>query len=662
MKEAKTALKIVLPFIVGIILSIELNVSFVVAFTLWGTFLLALLFTLHDGVKLYALRFFTGMLFIITFLMSGALAGALVNISNTINHYSHSFLPGDHLLIKIEEYSEGKNDFDKIIANVASIYNHKREKSTEGKLLVYIRKNAGEFGVGDKLLIKPSLQQIENKNNPGEFDQEKFWKNKDILHTAFLSKDGIISSEKGYSFSTFWVNLRSYLKQELSRKVNTEQYELATALSLGDKSLLSRERSSAFANAGAMHVLAVSGLHVGILLGIIQWICFRTPFLRKKSLSIVISIIAIWSFAFLTGLSPSVFRAALMFSILAVGQLFGMKFFSINSLLISALFLLIIDPFYLYDMGFQLSYLAMLGITFFYNSIRNLVDFRYKLFNWLWSGTALGIAAQIGTIPISLYYFHQFPNYFLITNIGLIVLSGIALGSVLFFFVVHAVPFIGDWAGELINFIFFTLIAFVDGVNMLPATVAKGFSLSFSQVIVAYGLIFGIWIVYKQTNFRKWLVISSAIFVFGLTLVISRFSNLNEKELIVFNHKYPVILVKERQELFCFYDVRCDPSNLPFLTQGYQQKKGGKVNYLPIKNSDTTKIISLSTSSTVARLKCTSNSYELEWNKKNVFIPVANSFKVKNKEAIIVCGYWSRFLGIDHIDFDCKSGAFRSNT
>src|SRR5690554_5649590 len=246
--------------------------------------------------------------------------------------------------------------------------------------------------------------------------------------------------------------------------------------------------------------------------------------------------ISLWCFAFLTGMSASVVRAVMMFSIMGFGQLMGKKFFGLHAIFASALLLLIFNPLVLFDIGFQLSYLAVLGISLFYQPIVKLFTSSHKIINWFWQGTVIGIAAQIGTVPISLIYFNQFPNYFLLTNIGLLVLAFIAFIGVLVLFISHLIPMLVDALSYLVNLIFDILTYFITWINSLPGEVSTGFTPHILQVALLYiAILFSLY-QWQKGNFKKFIFTVLFLFVLSVSLIYNRENNKFKKELIVLNH------------------------------------------------------------------------------------------------------------------------------
>lgn len=643
MKTARTALKLTLPFILGILIGDWLQMPFIIALTIWTTAFLSLLVLVYSGRLLSYFRKWIGVAMMITFFTSGMLSMSTYLPTYDDQHYSHHLLPGDQLLLKVDDFQQGNGNYDKVIGELVYRIYGKQKQPITGKLLCYINTEDEKLNIGDQLLLKATLQPIESSNNPGGFDQAKFWKYKQIYHMAFATKNNYKLVQKDYEFNTFWANLRATFITQLEERLTGRNKGLAVALAMGQKSLLEKETNTAFANAGAMHVLAVSGLHVGILMGIVQWICFQFAFLRKRNTYILIGIIVVWSFAFLTGGSPSVLRAALMFSLLAFGQLKGVSFFSLNSLIFAALFLLILNPLYLFNIGFQLSFLAMLGISLFYKSIQGLLFIKNKIIRWFWQGTALGIAAQIGTLPLTLYYFNQFPNYFILSNIGLMVFAFLALAAVILFLITYAIPYVSDVVAWITDTIFSLLHEFIDFINTLPVPVSQGFKIYLWQVLLAYGLILILWWAHKEKKFTIWKYTAMALFVVALVLVFQRTQNWSENRFIVFNDRYQIVLYKEGQKIVVFYDqaAKGKEDKIAFIADGYQRAVGGELSYHVMPSFSAPKnALAVQTENLKFTIAAHRDGNVIKFPERQFFLPKSNKEIHADTDFIVIDGKW----------------------
>jgi competence protein ComEC len=563
-------------FIAGIIAQYWLDFSWYILLTSWLSAIVLLLVAIIQRRSTLPYHRLLGAIVLVVFFLSGELSLGIRTPGFFEHHFSNRHLPGDHLIIQLVEVSEGK--FYKGIAEVKGIGNRTNYQSATGKMLVF---SSEPIATGDVYITALTPVPITNSNNPGEFDAQHYWRMKGIEHRLFVDNRSWVKLYSFPSVSGFFESIRAYFKQKLNEVLPAELAGLTSALALGDKSQLSMEQRTSFANAGAMHVLAVSGLHVGILLAILQWMFFQIPFLRHRNAYIVCALIIVWLFALLTGLAPSVFRATLMFSMLGVGHLLGRRFFSLNAILVSALFILMLDGSALFDIGFQLSYLAILGISLFFQPVQSILHLPHKWLRYIWDGVAVGIAAQIGTLPISLYYFHQFPNYFVLTNIGLLLLSGIALGVVLLFFLTHFIPYVSDLVTWVMELVFLTIIGFITWIDSLPNAVSRGFHIDLHEVLIAYSLIGLVYYFMIQGKWRPFLAATTSLTAFALFIVYFKTDNLGLNELVVFNHKKPLLLYRTNGVNHVIYTDESpqELERMQHLVQGYQQFYEGEVQY-----------------------------------------------------------------------------------
>lgn len=632
-------LRMTVLFIIGIVAQNYFVFNSFILLSIWlGLFVLLLVVSLEKSSRFLFQRVISLQLYAL-FFIGGMLALGSSSPGFYKSHYSQQFLPGDQVVARVTEYKEGQNNYDKALLEVEQIISGITIKRVDGTLLSYIQKGNSSLASGTVILFKPQVSPILNKGNPGEFDAEKYWKTKGVSDIVFLRNNQFLPLEKNPTAEPFFDRLRGYLKHQLTTRLSADASGLAAALSLGDKGGLNQEIRENFSNAGAMHVLAVSGLHVGILLAIVQWIFFQVKFLRRRNVYVLCAIVILWFFALLTGLAPSVFRATVMFSVLGFGQLLGKRFFSLNALLVSALFLLMLDAKMLFDIGFQLSYLALLGITFFFQPISNLWIIKNKWLNKLWEGTALGLAAQIGTIPVSLYYFHQFPNYFILTNLGLILVSGIALGSVLLFFVISKIPILSDILVQVMEVIFTSMKWFVKGIDQLPFSVARGFSLSLWEVLLAYGAIAFLIYAYQTQKIRLWY--ASLIVAFacaGNFLFVSHTSEYS-KEVIVFNSPSPLVLYKQDGKNYFFHTEKEQEGlkKLDFIVSSYEKKYSGVSTFVFI---DKDSLVELrKDNKTYITLEHTNNALFIKKAQKSCLLPLSDDF-YNSDNTVIFAGSW----------------------
>jgi len=303
--------------------------------------------------------------------------------------------------------------------NIKKVFDGLVWEEMKGEVLIYHRSEGG-LSSGDLILISGSPQKIQGPTNPFEFDYRKFMLNQQISHQHFIGdRFEKLGNFEENPIETFFIHVRSEILEGMDSLIHdSKANQIAKAILLGQKKNLDKEVSEAYVTAGAMHILAVSGLHVGIVYGF--FFLFVKPYrlkVKKRVLYLSLIILLIWGYALLTGMSPSVMRAATMFSLMALAQMKSRNPSIFNAIALSALILLMYDPFLIYAVGFQLSYLALIGILVIQPMLVKLWIPTNKILDYIWQITTVSFAAQLSTFPISAYYFHVFPTYFAIANL-----------------------------------------------------------------------------------------------------------------------------------------------------------------------------------------------------------------------------------------------------
>ncbi len=411
-------------------------------------------------------------------------------------HFENCLSASDATFLKVgvDELPQEKERTMKFIARVDAAINQGEWTPTQGKVLVYLQKDsaARALHIGDELMIHARCVEMEGPKNPGGFDYRAYMRMKQVHHQIYARS----SDWKRIRMGGGWFRqIRGWQQQAVHRLsmlgMGEKEHAVLSALLLGSKQDLDRSQVDAFAKAGAMHVLAVSGLHVGIVYLLLSFAL--KPLLRLNGGAAwvaVISVLVLWGYAALTGLSASVSRSATMFTFLACREQLNRKGHVLNTLVASAFFLLCVDPFLLVDVGFQLSYLAVTGIVLLQPKINGWWRPKRAILQWTWSLMSVSIAAQLATAPIALYYFHQFPNYFLLTNLlvipaaSVILPAGIALLAVSWFKPL-AEPI--TWG---LNLLLRLLNDATEWIASLPFASTEGFDLSVPEVVMLYLFLF----------------------------------------------------------------------------------------------------------------------------------------------------------------------------
>lgn len=444
---------------------------------------------------------------------------------------------------------------------------------------------------GNRIAFRTKLNDFIPDPNPGSFDAPGYYKHHGFLGYGFIPESRLINLGPSGGIRAYFTRWQQYLAQKIDRYFPEKQSAIAKALILGDKSSLDNEATSSFSNTGAMHILAVSGLHVGILLYILRFLLARTYRVLSKQKTIFLAILLIWIFALLTGGSSSVLRSTVMFSILSIGELLFRRQQAINGLLLSAILLLSYNMDYLYDVGFQLSYTALAGIFLFLPSIQAIFTPNNTILQWLWKGSAAGLAATFATAPLMLYHFHQFPNYFLLSNVVVMLFGFPLLLTLVIFLLLNGIPvlkwvpiFAGLW---LISF----LLSGIHWINTIPGAVSTGFQVSGFQLIIIY-LLLSLLIGNIQVRYIKsltWI----GILAWGFVLSIHRTHLIQEQKVVILSANNLACIFKNGEKLYFLYDERISPKKRDRMLTNYEKFSGSQCfqrislkhhNYLQMAN------------------------------------------------------------------------------
>ena len=414
------------PFIAGILICYGLNFAelyFVWSFSTTIVFLLLFIIRyLYISIKVYHYKYIIGLLlYLLSFLLGGLHCIHFYSLGK-INYFANK--SGRFLKIKVDNEPEQSHLLLRFTASVLEVSDGHKKYQSEGKVLVTLQVDTVKkimISYGDILLIPTIYTKVNSPVNPGEFDFRSWLAHKDIYHQLFLGKDQLLnlSQNRGNPIICFALKLRqqqiTYYRKLLK---DDEAFAVASTLILGYRADLSPETMAAYSRTGTIHALSVSGMHVGIIYLVIEW---ALSFLnRKKSwriIKVVLVLTLIWFYTLLTGCSASVLRSAIMLSVFATAKAFRRNTNSYNILAFSAFCLLLYDPFLIWDVGFQLSFLAVFGLIYLQPAINSWFYFKSALLTRFWSMISLSLAAQMTTFPLSIYYFHQFPVYFIISNL-----------------------------------------------------------------------------------------------------------------------------------------------------------------------------------------------------------------------------------------------------
>ena len=575
-------LRVVIFFILGILSGINLPgyASYVVAGIIVSGISLTILMYKKQAMLL-KFNYLYGSTLSLIFLFFGYLFVIKSTASNNVNHLLNKD-GGSYYTAIIVSDPQIKGNFLRFKIEVQRVKDSTWYNSS-GVVLAYLRLPMNyKPGYGDNLLIKGFPQRVAPPLNPEEFNYRRYLAHNKIYHQHFINSNDILllTPATGFSLRGISIKARNYLEKKLTHFIpQPEELAVAKALILGQKEDLDNNTREVYAKAGAMHVLAVSGLHVGIiyivLLGLLKQ---KQGRVTNPVLVAAIVIPALWAYAFITGLSPSVLRAVTMFSFLALAQVLNRRSASLNTLAMSAFILLLVNPYMIMAVGFQLSYIAVAGIIFLFPVFERWLNPSNPILRFIWQITALSMAAQLVTAPLSAFYFHRFPTFFLFTNLMvipaaiLIVWGGMALltlGSVS--------ATLGVILGKILAMIIWLLNQVLHWLAGLPLADINDLVPTMIETWILYGLIIFIFLFFTTRKWGFYWLTLGLLSVFCFNFVYYEVRSHKLKQLVFYsvNRSWGIDFIEDRQYYFLADSMLlADVDKIEYQITPYRLKNG----------------------------------------------------------------------------------------
>lgn len=533
-------LRLIVPFIAGILLQRHTGAA---AIAYW--FLLAVgaagsvLFLYLPSFTRFRNYKWAGLLMHALLLATGALVSWYNDARHQHGWIGHPAGSEAGLLVTLDEPLHKKAASYKAVASVEGLVLHRRFAKAGGKIFLYFTGGKPPPGITyhSRLLFCKPLQSISNLGNPAGFDYKAYCAFQNVFHQVYLQpwEYAVLGDKRKNDLAGSLFLWREKIIRTLRRWVSARHAGLAEALLIGYKDDLDKDLVQSYANTGVVHIIAISGLHLGLiywlLVQLFGWIKWR----RLQWLKLLLIIGALWIFGLLTGGSPSVMRSALMFTFLAAGRLVNKNGSVYNSLAASAFLLLCYNPYWLWDAGFQLSYGAVLSIVLYMRPLYNLIYVKNKLLDAGLKLLATSLAAQVLTAPIGIYLFHQFPVSFLLTNLVAVPLSSLVVLAEIGVCAFAGMPWLAKGMGGGVSYMIGWMNSFVLYMERLPFSMWGGLQISLLQTVLLFAIIAVVsgWLLQKKP--RQLLAALGLFLLFMLLRTTEFIAAARQKKMIVYH-------------------------------------------------------------------------------------------------------------------------------
>ena len=466
----------------------------------------------------------------------------LFNDKNSLNHYSHYIKPHSQFIATIDEVPVISDKFMKLWVKVNTVEFENNWHYTEGRTIVYVKQDSTlELNVGNKIYINSKFSYLNEPKNPNEFNYKAFLESKNVFHTVFVeSKNISVIYNNNFHLSQIGIYIKSRLVSILRHSgLSQEAFSICSALLVGYDDEIDAEVMQSFSHSGTLHILSVSGMHTGVLYAVLIFLfSLVDKYDKYKKTKFVFVMLGLWLFVLVTGLSPSILRAALMLSLVLVGKTFYKQGNSYNTLLLSAFLLLLYNPYLIKDVGFLLSYCAVFGIMYLYPILQKLYSFENKILQMTWSGVLMSVSATVFTLPISLYFFHQFPIWFVFSNMIIIPISFLIMGAAALFLVFYKVAFINSVLVYIINIstsimMWFAQLTDNPNYGFIDFISFSKTDFCFMTIVILLCLM-----ILSTKSYRQVLALCLLVIFWFSFSIVNNYNDSKQKELIVFHIKH----------------------------------------------------------------------------------------------------------------------------
>lgn len=487
--------------------------------------------------------------------------GALTQIVHTDSFQSTNYIHEKAIFDKprllsvtIREKLRSSNYNDRYVVLVNQIDN----AETTGKILLNVRKDSlnHPFEIGTHLQIQGNLYENSPAKNPNQFDYGKYLESKQIYAQVYAdASDMKIGSLLEKDVWYYASRLRTKIIRNLEKSnFNKTELHVAIALILGQQQDISPEIIKDYQYAGAVHILSVSGLHIGFILFFVTFLLKPFPNTRRGSfIKLMVILVSLTTFGVIAGLAPSVLRSVTMFSFVAIGMYLRRSTNIFHTLLVSMLLILLFQPSFLFDVGFQLSYFALFFILWLQPLLAQLWLPKNKTANYFWEILTVSFAAQIGTLPLSIYYFHQFPGLFFVTNLVIIPFLSLIMGLGVLVMVLAAFDFVPIFLAKSLELSIFILNKIINFIASLEQFIFQDIPFNWQLLLSLYLLIIATIVWFKKPSFNRLVLTLIGIIVFQIAYFETHWNVKTHRELVIFNSRKSTLIAERNGKNITLY-------------------------------------------------------------------------------------------------------------
>ncbi len=529
--------KVSICFVAGILFAVYFPLSKLLVFTITSISLVSFIASYFISKRKASSPYFAASFIAISFCL-GMFTHEVHDLKQDSQHYSQQSKVFDklhELQIVLLQRLKPTAFTERYIGKIQQIDGN----TSKGKILINFSNNDANrnLSIGSVLKVSASLQAQKQPLNPNSFDYGKYLASKGIHGQVYLNVATIQLR------TTPQKNLRYFAEKIRLRIINNlsengfppKEIPIISALFLGQQQDISAAVLRDYQLAGAVHILSVSGLHVGFILLFINFLLKPLPKNKRGNLiRLIVTIVLLWTFAIIAGLSPSVVRSVTMFSFVAWGLLLRRQTNIYYILLLSIFAILLIEPAFLFDVGFQLSYTTLFFIIWLQPKLKRIWNPRNKILKYLDDILTVSIAAQIGALPLSIYYFHQFPGLFFVTNLLIIPALTLIMILGIIVLVLAAFDYVPLYPMKLLSECLKAINYIINKIASQEAFVFSNIPFNKYLLLTSYLLIVSMILFIYQRNYQRLLFVLLAVISVQTASIISKRDAQSSTEFVIF--------------------------------------------------------------------------------------------------------------------------------